>query len=63
MKKAVDKISNSSNFEQRQYDNLAFLYANAGENIPQNTQYSNSVNSSPNVAASSIPNIEGDING
>ena len=29
IKKAVNKASNSSNFEQRQYDNLDFLYANA----------------------------------
>ena len=29
MKKAVSTVSNSSNFEQRQYDNLDFLYANA----------------------------------
>ena len=61
--KKIEKQVAKASFEQRQYDNLAFLYANAGENIPQNTQYSNSVNSSPNVAASSIPNIEGDING
>ena len=61
--KKIEKQVAKASFEQRQYDNLAFLYANAGENIPQNTQYTNSVNNSPNIAASSISNIEGDING
>ena len=61
--KKIEKQVAKASFEQRQYDNLAFLYANAGENIPQNTQYTNSVNTSPNIAASSISNIEGDING
>ena len=32
MKKAVNKISNASNFEQRQYDNLDYLYANIDTN-------------------------------
>ena len=31
MKKAVNKISNASNFEQRQYNNLDYLYTFAKE--------------------------------
>ena len=58
--KKLEKQVAKSSFEQRKYDNLAYLYANANisvEDIP------NGVDSEQfNISATSISNLEGDIN-
>lgn len=56
MEKQVAKES----FDQRNYGNLAFLYANS-DVAP--VQFTNSPNvNDPNIAASEFINIKGDIN-
>jgi len=55
--KQLEKQVAKASFEQRQYDNLAFLYANS------QFQFENNSNSyEPEIAASNIVNIKGDIN-
>ena len=61
--KQLEKQVNKASYEQRQYTNLSFLYANS--NIQTNTDNQFQVNQNPNypnVAASNIQGIEGDIN-
>ena len=56
--KKIQKQVEKASFEQRNYDNLSFLYANSGANqFPEN-----SISEKPNVAASNFSNLEGDIN-
>ena len=58
--KQLEKQVAKSSFEQRQYDNLAFLYANSGIS---SIEFPNNSNSNiPKVAASDFFNIKGDIN-
>ena len=62
LEKQVSKASKTS-FEQRQYDNLAFLYANTDASSMQNANVLNNQNvTMPNVAASNVNNIKGDFN-
>lgn len=61
--KQLEKQVNKASYEQRQYTNLSFLYANS--NMQTNTDNQFQINQNPdypNVAASSIQGIEGDIN-
>lgn len=59
--KQLEKQVAKASFEQRQYDNLAYLYANSS-NI-QTTEFTNNLNSNvPKFAASNISNVEGDFN-
>ena len=55
--KQLEKQVAKASFDQRQYDNLAFLYANSGMN---SIQFAN--NNEPSIVAANINNIEGDIN-
>ena len=58
--KQLEKQVAKTSFEQRNYDNLSFLYANSGIS---NIEFPNNSNDNiPNVAASNYSNIEGDIN-
>ena len=58
--KQLEKQVAKASFDQRQYDNLAFLYANSGM-VP--SQFVNNSNTSePIVAAADFLNIKGDIN-
>ena len=58
--KQLEKQVAKESFEQRQYDNLAFLYANSGIS---SIEFPNNSNSNiPKVAASDFFNIKGDIN-
>ena len=58
--KQLEKQVAKASFEQRQYDNLAFLYANSGVTP---TEFTNNSNSAfPNIAATNFSNIEGDMN-
>ena len=58
--KQLEKQVAKASFDQRQYDNLAFLYANSGV-AP--VEFSNTSNTDvPKVAASDFLNIKGDIN-
>ncbi len=59
--KQIEKQVAKASFEQRQYDNLAFLYANSGINTPN--PLNSSVQDSPNVAASNLYDLKGDFNG
>lgn len=59
----LEKQVNKASYEQRQYTNLSFLYANS--NMQTNTDHQFQINQNPNypnVAASNIQGIEGDIN-
>lgn len=59
----LEKQVNKASYEQRQYTNLSFLYANS--NMQTNTDNQFQINQNPNypnVAASNIQGIEGDIN-
>lgn len=59
----LEKQVNKASYEQRQYSNLSFLYANS--NMQTNTDNQFQINQNPNypnVAASNIQGIEGDIN-
>lgn len=58
--KQLEKQVAKASFDQRQYDNLAFLYANSGVAPVQFTN--NSAVNEPNVAAADFLNIKGDIN-
>lgn len=61
--KQLEKQVNKASYEQRQYTNLSFLYANS--NMQTNTDNQFQINHNPNypnVAASNIQGIEGDIN-
>jgi len=55
--KKLEKQVAKESFDQRQYGNLAFLYANSGLEFPEN---SNPV--TPQISASNFSNIEGEIN-
>lgn len=59
----LEKQVNKASYEQRQYSNLSFLYANSNMQTNTDNQFQINSNSSyPNVAASNIQEIEGDIN-
>lgn len=58
--KKLEKQVAKASFDQRQYDNLAFLYANSG--ISQTEFPNNSNSNDQKVSASPFLNIEGDIN-
>ena len=58
--KKLEKQVAKASFDQRQYDNLAFLYANSG--ISQMEFPNNSNVNDQKVSASPFSNIEGDIN-
>ena len=58
--KQLEKQVAKASFEQRQYDNLSFLYANAGG--PPVQFPNNSSANEPNVAAADFVNIKGDFN-
>ena len=61
--KQLEKQVNKASYEQRQYSNSSFLYANS--NMQTNTDNQFQINQNPNypnVAASNIQGIEGDIN-
>lgn len=61
--KQLEKQVNKASYEQRQYSNLSFLYANSNMQTNTDNQFQINQNSSyPNVAASNIQEIEGDIN-
>lgn len=62
--KQLEKQVSKATFDQRQYDNLAFLYANAGINsISTSNEFTNNSNEIPQkVVASDFMNIKGDIN-
>ena len=58
--KQLEKQVAKASFEQRQYDNLAFLYANSGV---QPIEFPNNSNSDvPKVVAADFINLKGDIN-
>ena len=58
--KQLEKQVAKSSFEQRQYDNLAFLYANSGV---EPIEFPNNSNSDvPKVVAADFINLKGDIN-
>ena len=58
--KQLEKQVAKSSFDQRQYDNLAFLYANSGMSPVEFENNSNNI--TQKVTASNFSNIEGDIN-
>ena len=61
--KQLEKQVNKASYEQRQYSNLSFLYANSNMQTNNDNQFQ--INQNPNysnVAASNIQGIEGDIN-
>lgn len=61
--KQLEKQVNKASYEQRQYSNLSFLYANSNMQTNNDNQLQINQNpNSPNVAASNIQRIEGDIN-
>lgn len=61
--KQLEKQVNKASYEQRQYSNLSFLYANSNMQTNTDNQFQINQNpNSPNVAASNIQGIEGDIN-
>ena len=61
--KQLEKQVNKASYEQRQYSNLSFLYANSNMQTNTNNQFQINQNPNyPNVAASNIQGIEGDIN-
>ena len=61
--KQLEKQVNKASYDQRQYSNLSFLYANSNMQTNNNNQFQiNSNITSPNVAASNITGVEGDIN-
>lgn len=61
--KQLEKQVNKASYEQRQYSNLSFLYANSNMQTNTDNQFQINPNSSyPIVAASNIQEIEGDIN-
>ena len=61
--KQLEKQVNKASYEQRQYSNLSFLYANSNMQTSTDNQFQINQNPNyPNVAASNIQGIEGDIN-
>lgn len=61
--KQLEKQVNKASYEQRQYTNLSFLYANSNMQTSNDNQFQINQNPNyPNVAASNIQGIEGDIN-
>ena len=61
--KQLEKQVNKASYEQRQYSNLSFLYANSNMQTNNDNQFQINQNPNyPNVAASNIQSIEGDIN-
>lgn len=61
--KQLEKQVNKASYEQRQYSNLSFLYANSNMQTNNDNQFQINQNPNyPNVAASNIQGIEGDIN-
>ena len=61
--KQLEKQVNKASYEQRQYSNLSFLYANSNMQINTDNQFQIQSNSNyPNIAASNIQKVEGDIN-
>lgn len=61
--KQLEKQVNKASYEQRQYSNLSFLYANSNMQTNNDNQIQINQNPNyPNVAASNIQGIEGDIN-
>ena len=61
--KQLEKQVNKASYEQRQYSNLSFLYANSNMQTNNDNQFQINQNPNyPNVAASNIQRIEGDIN-
>lgn len=61
--KQLEKQVNKASYEQRQYNNLSFLYANSNMQTNNDNQFQINQNPNyPNVAASNIQGIEGDIN-
>ena len=58
--KKLEKQVAKASFEQRQYDNLAFLYANT--NISTTDISQNSASNNSQIAVTSISNLEGEIN-
>lgn len=59
----LEKQVNKASYEQRQYTNLSFLYANSNMQTNNDNQFQINQNPNyPNVAASNIQGIEGDIN-
>lgn len=59
----LEKQVNKASYEQRQYSNLSFLYANSNMQTNNDNQFQINQNPNfPNVAASNIQRIEGDIN-
>lgn len=61
--KQLEKQVNKASYEQRQYSNLSFLYANSNMQTNNDNQFQINKNPNfPNVAASNIQRIEGDIN-
>lgn len=61
--KQLEKQVNKASYEQRQYTNLSFLYANSNMQTNNDNQFQINQNTNyPNVAASNIQGIEGDIN-
>ena len=61
--KQLEKQVNKASYEQRQYTNLSFLYANSNMQTNNDNQFQINQNPNyPNVAASNIQEIEGDIN-
>ena len=59
--KKLEKQVAKASFDQRQYDNLAFLYANAGISPVEFPNNSNA--NEPQASASVFSNIKGDLNG
>lgn len=61
--KQLEKQVNKASYEQRQYSNLSFLYANSNMQTNNDNQFQINQNPNyPNVAVSNIQGIEGDIN-
>lgn len=61
--KQLEKQVNKASYEQRQYSNLSFLYANSNMQTNNDNQFQINQNPNyPNFAASNIQRIEGDIN-
>lgn len=61
--KQLEKQVNKASYEQRQYTNLSFLYANSNMQTNNDNQFQINQNPNyPNVVASNIQGIEGDIN-
>lgn len=61
--KQLEKQINKASYEQRQYNNLSFLYANSNiQQQPNNLPNTSSDTVEPNIAATNIQYLKGDIN-